>query len=93
MPQLLIIMVTTTFSLAGIRKRFPDEERGVRNSVMSSLGIEPPGIPAPSGIQPYWSGAPLRLIKQDSDFNRLGLHEVFDFEEEEEQVESAKSDA
>lgn len=77
MPLLVGIMVITTFSLASLRRAFPDEERGVRNLVMVSCGFAPPGIPKPSAIQPVWSGAPIRELEGENEFYKLGLHEVF----------------
>lgn len=82
MPQLMMIWIATTFGMAAMRKGFPDEERGVRNAVMTSVGIEPPDIPAPAALQPYWSGAPLRMIDPKSDFAQLGLDEVLSEDEE-----------
>ena len=64
MPLIIIVWIGTTLGLAGLRKQFPDEERGVRNVCMVSLGFEPPGIPAPAKIQPRWSGAPLRELNK-----------------------------
>jgi hypothetical protein len=56
MPLLVIVLIGTTLSLSNLRKRFPDEERGVMNLVMTSLGFQPVGIPAPARLQPRWSG-------------------------------------
>lgn len=76
MPVLLMIWVGTTFGLAMLRRQFPDEERGVRNLVMVTCGFEPPGIPAPSKLQPLWSGAPIKGVKEDSLYAQLGLEEL-----------------
>ena len=76
MPILLLIMVGTAFGLAGMRKKFPDEERGVRNWLMSLVGKAPIGIPAPSALQPYWSSAPIRKLKIGAHFDNLNLNEV-----------------
>jgi len=84
MPYLMIIWVTSTFGLAGIRRMFPDEERGIRNFCLTAMGMLPPGIPAPAPLQPYWSGAPLRQLKPDCEYMRLNLTEVFMSETEEE---------
>jgi hypothetical protein len=86
MPILVMVMVGTTFGLASLRRSFPDEERGVRNLLMITLGFEPPGIPRPSKIQPVWSAAPLRELKEKTNFSQLGLEEIFpreDLEKEE----------
>jgi hypothetical protein len=83
MPYLMIIWVTSTFGLAALRRTFPDEERGIRNFCMTSMGMPPPGIPAPAIIQPYWSGAPKRGLHGECEYTRLGLEEVFVAEESE----------
>ena len=77
MPFMLLGWVLTTVTLAGLRKSFPDEERGVRNAVATACGFPPPGIPMPSALQPIWSGAPLRSIPQKSRFVALGLDDMF----------------
>ena len=81
MPILVGIMIGTTSGLAGLRKAFPDEERGIRNLMMVSLGFAPPGIPKPAAIQPVWSGAPMRELSETKHFSQLGLEEVFRIEE------------
>lgn len=81
MPLLVMVMVGTTFGLASVRRSFPDEERGVRNLVMITLGFEPPGIPKPAQIQPLWSGSPVRAMSQKSNFAQLGLEEIFPSED------------
>lgn len=82
MPLLLVVMVGSTFILAGIRSRFPDEERGVRNLVMVTLGFAPPGIPTPSALQPVWSGCPVRDLEETSMYKQLDLGELFENEAE-----------
>ena len=76
MPILVMIWIGTTLSLAFLRKKFPDEERGVRNLVMVTCGFEPPGIPAPAKLQPLWSGAPIKNVKKDCLYEQLGLEEL-----------------
>ena len=76
MPFLVLVWIGTTLGLAALRKRFPDEERGVRNLVMASCGFEPIGIPAPARLQPIWSGAPLRSLKENCLFQQLELDQV-----------------
>ena len=76
MPVLLGIWLTTTYGLATLRRAFPDEERGIRNAALTAVGIEPPGIPAPAILQPYWSGAPVQSLSATSEFVRLGLEEA-----------------
>lgn len=76
MPILLVVWMGTTLGLATLRRRYPDEERGVRNAVCVALGFAPPGIPAPAVIKPYMSGAPVRQCKKDSYFVQLNLEEA-----------------
>jgi hypothetical protein len=91
MPWLMGIWVGTTFGLAALRRSFPDEERGIRNAAMTAAGFAPPGIPAPAALQPYWSGAPLRVLKKETLLAQLGLTDVVDNEgvTEKEQLDSA----
>ena len=77
MPMLGAILLGTTFGLAALRRQFPDEERGVRNFCMVAMGICPPGLPAPSPLQPIWSGSPVRAMAPTSNYTALGLQEVF----------------
>jgi hypothetical protein len=84
MPALLIIWIVTTFTLAGMRRGFPDEERGLANKCLTSIGIQPPNIPAPALIQPLWSGCPLKGLDDESEYMFLELDNLFDFEEDEE---------
>ena len=76
MPMLVLMMIGTTLSLATLRKKFPDEERGVRNLCMVTCGFEPIGIPAPSRLQPLWSGAPLRQLNNRCLYSQLELDQV-----------------
>ncbi|NMC63319.1 MAG: hypothetical protein GYA55_09150 [SAR324 cluster bacterium] len=78
MPLLLTVWVLTTFGLAILRRQFPDEERGVRNYFLDALGFAPPGIPKPASIQPYWSGAPMKFLKDDTWFKKLDLDRIFE---------------
>src|SRR5262245_36973675 len=55
MPIVLAVLVLIPICMAMVRSTYPDEERGVRNHLMSLMGLEPPGIPRPSMIQPVWS--------------------------------------
>ena len=77
MPFMLLGWVLTTTTLAGLRRSFPDQERGVRNAVATACGFPPPGIPAPSVLQPVWSGAPLKELPQNCKFVELGLDQEF----------------
>ena len=76
MPLLVIIMIGTTLGLSNMRKRFPDEERGVMNLVMTSLGFQPIGIPAPSRLQPRWSGGRISSLPEKCPFVTLNLDSV-----------------
>jgi hypothetical protein len=76
MPILVMIWIGTTLGLAFLRKKFPDEERGVRNLVMVKCGFQPPGIPAPSKLQPLWSGGPIKAVKEECLYSQLGLEEL-----------------
>jgi len=88
MPQLMVIFIGTTFGLAGLRRAFPDEERGIRNAAMTAMGIPPPGIPIPASLQPYWSGAPMREMDETTEFRQLSLDLIFKSSEDGEQKES-----
>lgn len=87
MPMLGAILLGTTFGLAALRRSFPDEERGVRNFCMVAMGICPPNLPAPSSLQPIWSGSPIRALNEQSNYTALGLEQLFgaqDYFQEEE---------
>lgn len=77
MPFMLAGWVLTTTTLASLRRSFPDQERGVRNAVSTACGFPPPGIPAPSILQPVWSGAPARGLKPTSKYRKFGLERMF----------------
>lgn len=77
MPFMLGGWVLTTTTLATVRNLFPDQERGVRNAVMTACGFPPPGIPAPASLQPVWSASPIREVPRRTRFARLGLENLF----------------
>jgi hypothetical protein len=85
MPVLLIIGVSTTVTLASIRLKFLDEERGIMYKVMDKAGFPPPGIPKPASMQPYWSGARAPWVKETSNFYKLDLIDVVNYKEEEQE--------
>lgn len=78
MPFIIVVVLVTTLGLASLRRKFPDEERGLRNVGMLALGLPPPGIPIPAGLQPYWSGAPVKAFPVDSYFEKLSLQVLFE---------------
>ena len=77
MPLMLASWVGTTYTLAAIRRSFPDEERGARNAMMTALGFPPPGIPAPAALQPVWSQARVMELHPESKFRKLGFEYLF----------------
>jgi len=84
MPLLVLIWIGTTLAMAMLRKKFPDEERGVRNMCMVACGFEPPGIPAPAGLQPRWSGGRIEDLPANCNFKLLGLDQVIGVSDEQE---------
>jgi hypothetical protein len=78
MPLILMVMVTVPIVLATARKAYPDEERGLRNHMMSKLGLQPPDIPAPSQLQPVWSGLRVAELDSSCEFVKLGLDVILD---------------
>ena len=85
MPLFIAVMIGVPILLANVRKLYPDEERGVRNALMTLMGLAPPGIPKPALLQPTWSGAPTYGLKNESLFVELGLDALFEREEDEAQ--------
>lgn len=84
MPILLATAVGTAYGLAALRRQFPDENKGLMNFVMVSIGIAPPGIPAPAQLEPKWSGAPIRELPEKCKFRELGLDQLFEKDQNEE---------
>ncbi len=83
MPFMLAGWVLTTTTLASLRNMFPDQQRGVRNVVMTACGFNPPGIPTPARLQPVWSPSPMRAIPEKCRFKSLGLEQLLpSFEEQ-----------
>ena len=82
MPILIAIWMITTTSMASLRSRFPDEEKGVMNLALVKCGFAPPDIPAPSEIRSVWSGAPMQKLDDTKEFMTLGLTEVLKSEQQ-----------
>lgn len=87
MPILLMVLVLVPMTLATLRQSYPDEERGLRNHLMSIIGIAPPDIAPPSMIQPEWSGLPMRDMPQDKLFMQLGLDMLINEEKVDSELE------
>lgn len=85
MPIVVIAGIGSALAVAGLRRRFPDEERGVRNYFMVAMGFAPPGIPTPSSLQQFWAGGPIRKLKDSTRYQELGLDEIFLDEEKDDQ--------
>ena len=77
LPFMLSGWVLATTTLAALRKTYPDEQRGLRNAVLTACGFNPPDIPAPAVLQPVWSGAPVKQVADDSKFKQIGLDKLF----------------
>ena len=77
MPFMIVGFISTAMTLASLRKIYPDEHRGVRNMLTSSLGFPPMDIPLPASLQPVWSSSPIRELPEKCAFVKLGLEEVF----------------
>lgn len=85
MPLILMVLVATPITLATLRKAYPDEERGLRNHLMSVLGMSPPDIPSPSNLQPVWSGMRIQDLRDDCEFKQLGLDVILEPELEDQE--------
>lgn len=72
-PFLLLIMIGSTLTLSMLRRKFPDEERGVANLFFVSCGFPPPRIPTPAKLQPLWSGGRIRSVREETLYAQLGL--------------------
>lgn len=85
MPLIMMVLVSVPIILATLRKAYPDEERGLRNHIMSIMGLEPPDIPSPSMLQPVWSGMRIEELAEKTEFRQLGLDVVLkpEFEDQE----------
>lgn len=90
MPFMLMGWIVTVTSLASVRHLHPDQERGVRNAVMTSCGFPPPGIPKPAKLQPVWSGCPILEMPRNKRFMKLGLDHLFPKYDPTEEVEDFK---
>jgi hypothetical protein len=77
MPFMLVGWLATTITMSLMRRSFPDQQRGVVNAISVAFEIAPPGIPAPSRLQPIWSASPIRQVNPNCKFVELGLDKVF----------------
>lgn len=77
MPFIFGIMVLSTYGMACARLKFADGTNGCINWCSTKMGFVPRNIPAPSELQPVWSGAPIRKLKDDTLFMQLGFDEFF----------------
>lgn len=82
MPLLILAGIGTTLFLAALRKKFPDEERGVMHLCMTTCGFAPPGIPTPARLQPRWSGGRLSGLKPTCMYMQLELNTVVNIPQE-----------
>ena len=84
MPILLVVAVITTVTLASLRIKYLDEERGIMYRFLDAIGFPPPGIPTPASQQPEWSGCRVHALKEKSNFVQLGLEEIINLPDEKE---------
>ncbi len=82
MPLLIIIWLATTFLMALARNSFPDEERGMRNWLMTKAGKAPPNMPPASELQPVFSGFPMAKLAKGAHFNTLDLDSALKIQKE-----------
>lgn len=87
MPILLAIWIGTSIGLSKLRKKFPDEHRGIANAAMTGMGFKPPFIPAPASLQPLWSGCRVQALDKEKYFMQLGLDKVFEQPEEADELD------
>ncbi len=89
MPVLLAIWISATFTMAALRSRYEDEERGLRNQAMVAMGLPPPGLPTPAALQPFWSATPIKALKPECELLQLGIDPIFQLPPDETQDEAA----
>ena len=82
----IISLILFPYSLAGLRMKFPDEHRGIVNALLVKIGIGPPGIPSPSSINKFFSGAPQKELNKMDDFRKLNLYCIFEESAEEQDI-------
>ena len=82
MPMFFMISLGGPYVLSGQRRLYPDEERGIRNSVCAFFGFNPPGIPTPASLQSVWSGCPIKELDKEKEFVDLGLDEMLKVEDD-----------
>jgi hypothetical protein len=77
MPFMLLATFGTAIGLSKVRVMFPDEERGIINTVFVFFGFPPPKIPTPAQFQDFWSGTPIYKLPKDSAFRSIGLYDIY----------------
>ena len=82
LPFMLIGSIMTTYTVASLRKIFPDQEKGMRNYFSALIGIPPIGIPAPAVLQPIWSATLVKELPKNTEFMQIGLQRLFPIHEE-----------
>ena len=81
-PFMVAGWVATTYTIASMRKIFPDQEKGMRNYFSTMAGVPPMGIPAPAILQPVWSATLVKELPENSEFMQIGLQHLFPVHEE-----------
>jgi len=81
-PFMLVGWLLTTYTVASLRKIFPDQEKGMRNYFSAMAGIPPMGIPAPAVLQPIWSATLVKELPEKTEFMQIGLQHMFPIHEE-----------
>ena len=77
MPLMMVGWLLTTSTLASTRRLYPDEQRGVRNAVMSACGFPPPGIPLRHRSNRYGQLPRSKSSKRTADFKNSGSMHSF----------------
>ena len=81
-PFMILGWISTTYTIASLRKIFPDQEKGMRNYFSTMAGIPPIGIPAPAILQPVWSATLVKDLPEKTEFMQIGLQHFFHIHQE-----------